>query len=227
MLKFACYLSATAFALGAIVSSPVRSQAVGTKAKQAQARSIEVKKVFGFYDIYLGLPVSDRDGFAMAYQLRSRDGANVRPQMSYILAHVRTPIEVAANGRIITMPDLNMYRSGRVEIAAGQPSGSITMNIEPIMALSRTIAVSGAQNSINDYASAVRRAGPLAAFAPKLNGITFKGVASGEAVLADGRRVALPIGNGGVVFRPSVPGVRGATTLTFPNVPSAAEFAQQ
>jgi hypothetical protein len=44
------------------------------KGKESPERLVEVKKVFGYYDIYLGLPPADRDGFSMTYRLTSREG---------------------------------------------------------------------------------------------------------------------------------------------------------
>jgi hypothetical protein len=220
------FLLVAAFWCGTIFSAPAFAQTSAAKVKQNPARSVDVNKLFRFYDMYLRLAPQERDGFSMNYQIRSRETAG-RPQLAYVLGGVRTPIDVAANGQILTMPDLNMFRSGKVEIAAGQPSGSISMDLKPVVSLSRTIPLSATQDPINDYAGAVRRAGPLGAFAPKINGLTFKGVASGEVVFADGRRIGLPQGNGGVIFRPALPAMRGAVSLSFPTIPSAVDFAQQ
>jgi hypothetical protein len=196
-----------------------------TKAKQTPARSVEVKKVFGYYDIYLRLPRADRDGFRMSYLLNPSQ-ASTRPQMTYVLGSIRTPIEIAPNGKVLTMPDADMFANGKIEIGAGQPSTSITLDLEAVVPLSRAISVGDASNPINDYAVAVRRAGPLVLLAPKLTGITFKGVSSGEAIFPDGRRVSLAPGTGGVVFRPALPALRGAVSLAFPVQPIAAEFAR-
>jgi hypothetical protein len=198
-----------------------------TPAKQNPSRSIEVKKVFGYYDIYLRLPPQERDGFAMSYILRARDSATSRPQMNYVLGNTRTPIQIAPNGKILTLPDANMYANGKVEIPAGQPGASIGMDLEAIIPLARNISAADAANPVNDYAAALRRAGPLGLIAPKLTGITFKGVTSGEAVFGDGRRTALGRGEGGgVVFRPALPAMRGVTNLVFPAQPASAEFAK-
>ncbi len=207
----------------AVATTPAFAQTA--PAKENPARSVDVKKVFGYYDLYLRLPPQERDGFAMTYNLNGR-GGTVPSQMNYRLGNVRTPIQIAPTGRILTMPDVNMYQRGKVEIAAGQPSASVTMNLEAIIPLARTIRVADASNPVNDYSAAVRRAGPLAMLAPKLTGITFRGVSSGEAVFADGRRVALTPSERGVVFKPGLPTLRGATSLVFPTQPTSAEFAQ-
>jgi hypothetical protein len=225
MKKTGFCIPAVVLALCQVLSSTAFAQSA--KAKQTPARSVDVSKVFGFYDIYLRLPAAERDGFRMIYRLRTGEGGSIRPQLAYALGNVRTPIEVTSAGQIITMPDLNMFRNGKVEIAAGQPRGSINMDLEPVVPLARSISVNDAQNPISDYARAVSRAGPLAAFAPKLNGLAFQGVSSGEVIFGDGRRVSLSGSNNSVTFRPSLPAMRGATSLVFPSAPSSAEFVQQ
>jgi hypothetical protein len=197
------------------------------KSKSNPERLVEVKKVFGYYDIYLNLPPQDRDGLLMRYMINARGGAGARPQLFYVLGATRTPIEIAPNGLVISMPDLNMFRNGKVLIPAGQPRASIGLDLEPRIPLSRTISASDATNPISDYATAVRRAGPLGMVAPRLSSIRFVGVTSGEAILRDGRRVALPAApQGGVLFNPSTPAMRGVTNLSFATTPSAAEFAR-
>jgi hypothetical protein len=57
---------------------------------------------------------------------------------------------------------------------------------------------------------------------PKLSGVVFSGVASGEAELADGRRVALPVVKGMVTFMPSA--LPTAKVLHFPRAPSRVEI---
>ena len=196
-----------------------------TAPKQTPARSVPVKKLFQFYDIYLGLPADGRDGFRLDYGIIGGAGA-ARPQMAYVLGNVRTPVEFAPTGRILNLPDLNMLNNGRIDIAANQPRSGISLNLEPIIPLSRSISVASATNPITDYAAAMRRAGPLAAFAPKLKAIKFKGGSGGEAIFTDGRRTALPIVGGAAVFEPSRPALRGAVSLSFATPPTDAGFSQ-
>jgi hypothetical protein len=217
-----CYVCLTIIGFSALAPSMALAQNNG---KQTPARSVDVKKVFGYYDIYLRLPPLERDGFRMSYILNRRDGSP-RPALNYALGNTRIPIQIAQNGKVVTMPDANMFSNGKVEIPAGQSSLSISMNLEAVVPLARTISTSDAANPLNDYAAALRRAGPLGLIAPKLTGITFKGVANGDAVFADGRRAALETSASGVVFRPLQPTMRGATALVFPAQPIAAEFAR-
>lgn len=210
--------------LAACVLAPNLGSAQAS-AKQTPTRSIEVKKVFGYYDIYLRLPPRDRDGFRLSYVLKAKDGG-VRPEFTYVLGNQRTPVQVAPNGKILTLPDANMFANGRVEIAAGQPSGSITMDLEAIVPLSRSMSVAEASNPVIDYAAAVGRAGPLSILAPRLPAVLFKGGSGGQAIFSDGRRVALPVVSGGARFQPGGPAMRGAVSLAFITAPTEVEFAR-
>jgi hypothetical protein len=224
MTKLSRYSLALALSLCAALAAPAFGQS--SKAKDRPERMIDVKKVFGYYDLYLNLPPQDRDGFAMRYSINARSGA-VRPQMFYMLGTTRTTITVAPSGQIMTMPDLNMYRNGKVVIPAGQPSGSINLDLDARVPLSRTISAADAANPINDYAAATRRAGPLAMIAPRLTSVRFIGGTGGEAILRDGRRVPLrPAPEGGVLFTPSSADLRGATSLSFASAPTSVEFAR-
>lgn len=218
-----CY-PAVAFSIALLSSTPLWSQTAPSK--QTPARQIDVKKVFPYYDIYLRLPPADRDGFRMVYRLGSRTpGPN--PVLIYVLGNSRTPVQIGANGQILTMPDANMLANGKIEKAAGQPSGSITMDLEPVLPLSRSISIAAATNPLNDYAAAIRRAGPLALMAPRLSSVRFVGVTGGEALFGGGRTVPLPVlPDGGVLFTPSSPMMRGAAGLSFSSAPTRAEFSR-
>jgi hypothetical protein len=189
------------------------------------ARQIPVKKLFPYYDLYLGLPPQDRDGFYLEYLIKSSE-TNIRPRMVYALGSVRTPIQLDSKGKILTMPDLNMLRHGKVEVPASAPPGRIMLNLEPVVPLGRTIPANAVANCVTDYTKAIGRAGPLALAIPKLTGIAFKGVTSGQAVFPDGRKVSLPVEGGVPVFRPSQSTMRGTVSLEFPAVPGQAEFAR-
>lgn len=184
-------------------------------------RQVLVKKLFSYYDLYLALPPQDRDCFSLEYLIQS-SRTHVRPRMVYALGAVRMPIQLDSNGKILTLPDMARLRQGKVEVPASAPPSRIVLNLEPVVPLGRTIAVSAISVSVTDYAKAIRR--PLALAVPKLTGIAFKGVPAGQVVYADGRTAFLPVEDGIPVFRPSQSAMRGAVSLEFPAVPSQAEF---
>lgn len=223
MKTISTFVSICAVAVSLLAYGDATAQGAG---KQTPARSIPVKKVFPFYDTYLRLPPDGRDGFRMVYRVAGPASAQ-RPQMTYALGAIRAPVVMSAEGQIMNLPDNAMLLGGRIDIGANQPRGGITMDLEPVISLLRSISVASAVNPLNDYASAVRRAGPLAALAPKLKGITFKGGSGGVAVFAGGRAVALPVSpRGGVTFFPAAPNMRGAVSLMFVTAPSGAAFSQ-
>jgi hypothetical protein len=224
MMKTVRFAPAIALCICTVLGAPAFGQA--SKAKDRPERTVDVKKVFPYYDLYLNLPAQDRDGFTMVYNFNARGGA-ARPQMYYLQGNARLPLEVSPTGQVLTMPSLDMHRNGKILIPAGQPGGSINMNLNAIVPLSRSISASDAANPINDYAAATRRAGPLALMAPRLTSVRFVGGSGGEAVLRDGRRVPLPSATeGGVLFTPSSAALRGATSLSFATAPTRVEFAR-
>lgn len=188
-------------------------------------RQVPVKKLFPYYDFYLSLPTQDRDGFYLEYLVLS-PRADVRPRMFYAFDSVRTPVQIDSNGKILNMPDLTMFRQGKLEVPASAPPGRIVLNLQPVVPLGRTIPAIAVANSVTDYAKAIGRAGPLALAIPKLTGIAFRGVPAGQVVFAGGRKASLPVEGGIPVFRPSQSSMRGAVSLEFPAVPSQAEFAR-
>jgi hypothetical protein len=212
--------------LSGVIATPSFAQSTKAKAKVEGPRSIPIKRAFQFYDIYLGLPPQDRDGLRLTYTFRTQPGSP-RPQLSYAMGATRIPIELAADGKVLNLPNAALFESGTIEVPAGQPRMGVGLEIEPMIALARTMSVAAVTNPITDYAAATRRAGPLAAFAPKLTAIRFIGGTNGEVVFADGRRASLPAApEGGVVFKPSAPAMRGAASISFGTAPSSAEYAR-
>jgi hypothetical protein len=193
--------------------------------KGEKPRQIPVKKVFPYYDMYLSLPAKDRDGFALNYIMKTEQ-PNARPRMDYVQGATRTPIELNGRGQVLNLPDLNTFKSAVVEVPASAPKGSITLNLEPTIALAKTIPVQAVNNSVSDYAAAISRMGPAALVIPKLKGVTFKGVSTGRAVLADGRKIALQQEAKFLVFRPADPNFKTATHLEFDVVPTGAGFTK-
>ena len=193
--------------------------------KAEKPRQIPVKKMFSYYDMYLSLPPKERDGFSLNYIVRSEQ-PNARPRMDYVQGATRTPIELNSRGQVLNLPDLSTFKNAVIEVPASAPRGSITLNLEPTIALAKTIPVQAVDNCVSDYARAVSRMGPAALVIPKLKGVSFKGVSTGRAVLADGRKIALPQEAKFLVFRPSDPNFKMATHLEFDVVPTSVGFTK-
>jgi hypothetical protein len=194
-------------------------------AKSDAPRQIEAKKAFPYLDRYLALPADTRDGLKLTYKMQTKDGAPL-PRMFYVMGNQRTPLLVAANGTVLNPPDLAFLTSGMLEIQSQQRRNSISLNIDPVIPLTRTVPVSAVNNALGDYASAVRQAAPAAIgfMLPRLKGVTFSGVQTGYAVFPDGRRTALSRTKNGLSFEPNASNMRGAVTLVFEQTPSVALF---
>jgi hypothetical protein len=77
--------------------------------------------------------------------------------------------------------------------------------------------------AVDQAAAGIRSAlGAMGLLAPKTDRVVFAGVAAGEAVLADGRRVALPVEKGAVVYAPGK--LAGVRTVRFARAPSGVRL---
>jgi hypothetical protein len=203
----------------AVIGMPCHA---GAQARDG-ARERALADALPFYERYLQLPPSTRDGFVMQYSLSGRDGGPV-PAVTLIRDGRRTPLQLGPGGRIVPPADLATLRATRISVAG---PASLTMNLVPVIPLSRRIALGPVNNALGDYRDAVRAAGPLALAAPRLRGVSFPGIASGQAELADGRLVPLPRdGAGDAVFRPGDRAMHGAVAVVLPRLPTRIEFAQ-
>jgi hypothetical protein len=190
---------------------------------QAQERVRPLVDALPFYERYLLLPSATRDGFVMRYTLHSANGGPP-PAVTLIRDGRRTPMILGPGGRITPPADLASLRATQISVAG---RARLTLDLIPLLLLSRRVAVASINNALGDYRDAIRAAGPLALAAPRLRGVSFPGVANGQAELADGRLVALPRDQAGdVVFRPGDRAMRGAVAVVFSAVPGRVAFSQ-
>lgn len=199
----------------------------GPAVAQAQARDpLQVRQIFAFYDVYLGLAPTERDGLSLTYSLLNRNGAALSQQATMVAGERRVPIRLNAAGEILNPPDLAMWREGVIEFATPPQRGStqISLEIRPRFAMDDRVEVAEVRNSLNDYRAALRRAGPLALAAPRTDGVRFVGAGSGSAVMADGRRVALPLDEGAPRFAPDSRAMRGAVRVELARAPTELSF---
>ena len=211
-------LSAAAFALAA----PTLSLAADKKKPSPPAR-----KVFPYYDLYLGIPAAERTRFVLAYYL-FLNGKPASGQAIYVIQPngTRTLLAQAPDGRITRMPTLAELKDGVVD---GDRSNedhkfSISMQMQPVVRLAETMPVADLVAAIDQCNTAIRkRAGVIGFAAPKMEQVMFVGAGSGQAVLAGGKTVALPTFKGMPFYRPAaLPGVQ---SLTFAKAPTRALLA--
>jgi len=189
----------------------------------AAGKSVDAKKVFPYLDAYLKLPAAERSRFRLTY-LFTRDGKPLAAPVWLIDGAAKTPIPLRGDGAAARLPTLAQLDGAKVQIDVeeGVKLG-VHMIMEPTLAPAadldaRELAAAYAQCTVGIKKSL----GILAMAMPKLSGVVFVGVPSGEAELADGRRVPLPVVKGAVTFMPSA--LPGARVLHFPKAPSRVEI---
>jgi hypothetical protein len=190
----------------------------------AAGKSVDAKKVFPYLDAYLKLPPAERSRFRLSY-LFLRDGKPLAAPVWLIDGAARSPIPLRADGAAARLPTLAQLATAKVEIDVepGTKLG-VHMVMEPTLAPAADLDARELAAAYAQCTTGIRRSlGILAMAMPKLQGLVFPGVASGEAELADGRRVALPLVKGVVAFSPTA--MPTAKTLHFPRAPSRIEIA--
>ena len=191
----------------------------------ADKKSVEVGKAFPYLENYWKLPAADRSRFVVVYYLK-RDG---RPAAglkgAIVMGAERKPVTVGASGRVSPLPTLAQIR-GKAKIEFDVPADtkfSMGMQIEPTARPAAEMNAPDLALAVTQAAKGAKKVAGLMGMAmPTLDAVHFKGPASGQAVLADGRVVALPVVKGNPVFVPST--LRTARTLRFPRAPTLAMF---
>lgn len=189
----------------------------------ADGKQVDAKKVFPYLDAYLKLPAADRSRFRLAYYFKS-NGKPLTAPAWLVDGAQRQAIVVRPDGRAERAPTLAQLEHGKVQIdiAPGSKVG-VSMSVEPLLAPAREMDAREVVAALNQASTGVRKAlGVLAMAMPKLEVVQFHGVTSGEAELADGRRMALPVVGGLVTYDPAKQA--GAKTLRFTRAPSRVEF---
>lgn len=183
-----------------------------------------LKKVFPYYDLYLGIPAAERSRFVMAYYLK----VNGKPGGGQNLFMVmpgggRTLLTQAADGRVTRMPTLAEMKDGVLDVDRKNPTDkfSISMEMQPVVRLGETISAADLVAAIDQCNTAIKkRAGVIGFAVPKMEQVLFAGAPAGNALLADGKTAPLPQFKGMAFYRPSA--LPGAQSLKFGKAPSRA-----
>lgn len=184
-----------------------------------------VKKVFRFYDVYLGIPAAERSRFAMNYYLKV-NGKPASGQDIFVVmpGGARVLLAQAADGRLTRMPTLAEWKDG-VLVANKKAQGdkfSLTMELNPLVKLGETIATADIQAAIDQCNAAVKkRAGVIGFAVPKMEQVLFAGAGSGQALGA--KTTALPVFKSYVAYKPA--DHPGAQSLKFAKAPVRAQLA--
>ena len=182
------------------------------------------KKVFPYYDIYLGIPAAERTRFVMAYYLKV-NGKPAGGQTLYVVmpGGARTLLTQAADGRFTRLPTLAELKDGVLDIdkKAEADKFSISMEMQPVARVGETMTTVDLVAALDQCNTAIRkRAGVIGFAVPKMEQVLFPNAGSGQAVLAGGKTAALPVFKGMPYYRPSE--IAGAQSLKFAKVPARA-----
>jgi hypothetical protein len=182
----------------------------------AEERLVDPKKVFVYFDAYLRIPPAKRNAITVVYRFTA-----TRPAGLWIVEGTqRTPLPLSADGRVLRLPTAGQMEAGKLLVSGPDKAKySLNIGVEPVAPPAQEMDAAPLALSINQATEAMKTAaGPLALVAPRLKRVGFTGVASGEAVLADGRRVPLPVDDGAPYYEPGK--LPGARTLRFPKTPT-------
>jgi hypothetical protein len=193
--------------LGLCIAGPAAA-AVGERVEAS--KQVDAAKLFTHYDAYLKLPMAERTHFTMAFYLRIGPAPLTAP-VWLVEGDRKIPLPLRADGRVERLPTLAQLGADKVEI--GVDSGTklgLVIGLEPLEAPAVDL-------DAHELASAVAQAGPgmkkiagVLGFAlPTPKAVLFIGAPAGEAELADGRRVALPLIRGAPAYDPAaIPNAR-------------------
>ncbi len=185
-----------------------------------------VRKVFRFYDIYLGIPAAERTRFAMNYYLQV-NGKPASGQEVFIVmpGGARVLLTQAADGRLTRMPTLAEWKEGVLTANKKSPSDrfQLSMELNPLVRLAETVAAADVQAAIDQCNAAIKkRAGMIGFAVPRMEQVLFAGAGTGQAV-AGGRATPLPVFKTFVAFKPA--DHAGAQSLRFGKPPARALLA--
>lgn len=209
-----------------ILTAAALAVAPGAAMAADKAKPPPAKKVFPYYDLYLGIPAAERTRFVMNYYLRL-NGKPTTGQGLYLVmpGGARVLLTQAADGRITRMPTLAELRDGVIDADERKESDkySLSMELQPVLRLGETVSVADVQAAIDQCNAAIKkRAGVIGFAVPKMEQVLFAGAGSGQA-LAAGRATALPVFKTYVAFKPV--DHAGAQSLRFGKAPARALLA--
>ncbi len=186
---------------------------------------VKLAKIFPFLDKYLALPANQRDRFRLAYAFRINGQTAGALKAEIIQADGRrAPFPIGPDGRPARLPTAAELQGASLalEVPAEAKMG-VKLDLEPSLSPAREMNPHDLTVAIAQANSGMAQAAGLMSFAvPKLTAVGFPGAGSGEAVLADGRKLALPAGEGAPYYAPAR--LAGAQRLILARTPTTLTF---
>ena len=190
----------------------------------AEPVTVGLGQLFPFLENYLKLPAAERSRFVLAYYL-TLDGKPGGVKASLVEGARRTPLPVGADGGLQRLPTLaHFHAKAKAELDAPKGrKGGLIMTVEPTLSPAAEMKAAELAAALAQAAAGAKKAaGVLGLAMPKLEQVRFVGAQGGEAVLTDGRRVALALVKGDPVYRPGA--LKAAASLHFAKVPRRIEI---
>lgn len=211
----------TVAAVSLAVPASGQSRPAAPAAPAASDRAVPIGQLFPFLDRYYRIRPADRSLFRLGYRIRSGSGPFAGRMWLLDPANTRTPLEVGPQGQIRRLPTAEMLSTRGWRVTTDAPQGTrfnVNMEVQPTLQPAAEMSAPVLAQTVAQTNRAIRGAAGLARFAvPTMTRVVFTGVRGGEAVLADGRVVALPVADGGPNFTPAT--LPTARTLRFPSAP--------
>lgn len=194
-------------------------------ANAADKAPVKFAKIFPFLDKYLALPANQRDRFRLAYTFRVNGQTAGALKAEIIQADGRrAPFPIGPDGRPARLPTAAELQGA--SLALGVPAEAkmgVKLDLEPSLAPAREMNPHDLAAAIIQANAGMAQAVGLMSFAvPKLTAVGFPGAGSGEAILADGKKAGLPIGEGAPYYAPAK--LAGAQKLVFARAPTTLTF---
>lgn len=186
----------------------------------AEERLIEAGKAFFMLDKFYAVPAADRSHLAVGYTVLPKDGVPLSSiHMTLVVNGKRTPIPLAADGRIERIPTAAEL-AAHAQLALDTPKGAFSnrMDFETTIRPAQEVSAAECQAAIAQGNAAIKSAAGMMAFAaPHIKAAGFPGAGSGVAVMADGKTTPLPVVKGAPVYDPEA--IKGAKTLRLAKAP--------
>jgi hypothetical protein len=185
-------------------------------AAQTGAKSFEAGKLFKYLGLYYRIPAQERSLFKLSYFVETQ-GA---PVSAVKLSTAAGPMPLAADGEVLRLPTAEQLRR-KEQITIQAPKGTkfgLDLQLESLARPSTEMEAAPLVASVVQANKGIKGAVGLIGFAvPSMGRLEFKNAGSGQAVMADGRRLPLASVAGTPVFDVATPNVR---TIVLTRAPS-------
>lgn len=216
----------------AILAAAVTAMFLGAVAPayaQAPACTHPARQVFGDLAAYYARPAEQRSHYGIAYVLDTRARGSATG-LTLVVNQQRRVLSADASGRLLDPPTQEELAGESTVLCIGGGGLTLRTSLEPVLDLAQPVAVADIVAAMTEASAALRAQSGMIEMAqinmpvPSARGVRFRvnTGATGEAVWADGHRVALIRQGSDLVFRPEQ--AEGAVTLEFSEPPSAASF---